>query len=161
MTARALRWLRHRARLTQGEVRDAVIAGGGAISVIYIQQLEAGRKQPSPAMLDALLAALGSDRGELAEVCELDRAHDAPSGGWQPGRHDPVRATVAQAMAERATWSDEVVADAMPSPAADAPPPLAGGLAELTDHYLSLGPAQRLVVLEAARLARYGARRPG
>lgn len=46
-------------------------------------------------------------------------------------------------MGPRATWNDEV----------------ADGPAELTDHYLSVGPAQRLVILEAARLARYGARR--
>lgn len=142
-----------------------MIAGGGTISVIYIQQLEAGRKHPSPAMLDALLAALGSDRGELAEVCELCPWDEAPAGGWRPGRSDPVRATVVEAMAGQATWSDEVVADAVPSRSAPSPaaeaPPLAGGLAELTDHYLSLGPAQRLVILETARLARYGARRPG
>ncbi|HWH13449.1 MAG TPA: helix-turn-helix transcriptional regulator [Miltoncostaeaceae bacterium] len=99
--ARALRWLRHRRRMTQGRLREAVEAAGGRISVIHIQQLEAGRRRPSPEMLDRLLAALASDRDELGAVLAETAAAPAPerSSGWRPRRRDSDGG---------ATWSDAV-----------------------------------------------------
>jgi transcriptional regulator with XRE-family HTH domain len=66
--APALRYLRLRAQLTQQAVCDAVRASGGEISVIYLSMLERGQRNPSPQMLDRLLAALDSDRDELTQL---------------------------------------------------------------------------------------------
>lgn len=159
---RALRWLRHRRRLTQAELREAVVAGGQGLSVIYIQQLEAGRKRPSPAMLDALLVALSSTREELTRLCDTEPWQVTPPGGWRPSRHDPVRAADPASRTE-GTWSDAVaLAGAPPDGAAaggahrgdaSAAEGLEAELAELAGIYRSLTPAERHELLEAARHA--------
>ncbi len=151
--ARALRWLRHRARLTQGELRDTVIAGGGTVSVIYVQQLEAGAKRPSPAMLATLLAALGSSRDELAGLLAHEPWDAAPPSAYRPRRDAPKPAVPSAIRA--AGWSDPVLGDApSPSvrPAAD--DALSGQLAELEDHFVNLSPAARESLLAEARAAR-------
>lgn len=160
--ARALRWLRHRRRLTQGELRDAVIAGGGTVSVIYIQQLEAGAKRPSPAMLDALLAALGSGRDELAGLLAHEPWDAAPPSAYRP-RRDAPKPAIPSAIRGTA-WSDPVArGEAFAGPpaparraAADA---LAGQLAELEDHFANLSPEARETLLGQARRARFGSGR--
>src|SRR5918911_3113472 len=69
----ALAWLRDRARLTQ---RAAAEAAG--VSRIYLQKLEAGERSPSLDKLDPLLAALGSDRGELEALLASRPWRNAP-----------------------------------------------------------------------------------
>ncbi len=137
----ALRWLRHRRRLTQPALREAVTAAGGSISLIYIQQLEAGRKRPSPRMLDLLLAALGSDRDELRTV--LADTTDAPTPardrGWRPSRRDPLASPAG------AAWSDEVLVTHAMAPAPEPP------LAELARLAEDLDPESLDDLLRTAR----------
>lgn len=66
--AHALRHLRERAGLTQREVAERVTASGGRLSAVYYQQLESGRRFPSPRMRARLLAALGADETTLSRL---------------------------------------------------------------------------------------------
>jgi transcriptional regulator with XRE-family HTH domain len=149
----ALRWLRHRRRMTQGGLREAVAAAGGRISLIYIQQLEAGRRRPSPAMLERLLGALASDREELARLLEEAAGVAAPARthGWRPSRRDPVDPSAAGGI-----WSDEVRAASADGPSAsnaveDRTLPGDQVLVELTELAAGLDASGRRELLRAAR----------
>ena len=80
--ALALRYLRLRAQLTQEAVCEKVRASGGEISAIYLSMLERGQRNPSPPMLDPLLAVLDSNRTELAQLYQdepwSDTCHPRP-----------------------------------------------------------------------------------
>lgn len=152
----ALRWLRHRRRLTQAELRARVQEAGGEISVIYIQQLEAGRKRPSPQMLDRILRALEADRDQLREVLAGEAAEAAAppvrGEGWRPSARDPLADS---------SWSGEVLlASAAPGAApaaAPADPALEALTNELRDLAAGMSPTTRHELLLAAR--RLAARR--
>jgi transcriptional regulator with XRE-family HTH domain len=145
----ALAWLRDRARLTQ---RAAATAAG--VSRIYLQKLEAGERAPSLDTLDALLGALGSDRGELEGLLAARPWTAAP-------RLPPVRSRaparpeeyvrVAEAALASGAWSSPIAVEAAPPDY----PSVAGELAELRDHYLNLPPDGRRALLDEARRRRY------
>lgn len=104
--AHALRLLRRRSGLTQAGLAAAVRAGGGSLSTVYYQQIEAGSRFPSPPMRARILEALGAGDGELAQL--LDRRP------WESGAGAP---------APRERWSSEVVpapGRRRPAPAGDA-----------------------------------------
>ena len=145
----ALAWLRDRARLTQ---REAAAAAG--LSRIYLQKLEAGERAPSPARLDDLLGALGSDREELEGLLSARpwAAAPPPRSIRSRARARPeeyVRA--AEGALAGGPWSSPVAVAAAPS----GEPLVAGELAELRDHYLNLSPESRRELLEEARRRRY------
>lgn len=64
--ARALRALRLRAGLSQEQVSERVRAAGEGLSRTYYQQIESGRRHPSPAVRAAILAVLGATDADLA-----------------------------------------------------------------------------------------------
>jgi transcriptional regulator with XRE-family HTH domain len=142
----ALAWLRDRARLTQ---RAAAQAAG--LSRIYLQKLEGGERSPSSARLDALLAALGSNRDELEGLLAARPWAAAPTRAAVRSRaparpQEYVRA--AEAALASAPWSSPVQLE----PAA---PAIAGELAELRDHYLNLPRDEQQALLEEARRRRH------
>jgi transcriptional regulator with XRE-family HTH domain len=102
----ALRYLRLRAQLTQQAVCDVVRTSGGEISVIYLSMLERGQRNPSPVMLDRLLAALQSDRDELTRLCEQQPWATVPAARIS----STPRMRPQAAPSSAATWSDSVVA---------------------------------------------------
>ena len=104
--ALALRYLRLRAQLTQQAVCEQVRASGGEISTIYLSMLERGQRNPSPQMLDALLAVLDSDRAELAQLYQDEPWSDTWSSSAPRMRREPPQPTAASAR----TWSSGVVA---------------------------------------------------
>ncbi|MEQ9114056.1 MAG: helix-turn-helix transcriptional regulator, partial [Miltoncostaeaceae bacterium] len=63
--ARALRALRLRAGLSQEQVAEGVRAGGEGLSRTYYQQIESGRRYPSPDLRAAILAVLGASDADL------------------------------------------------------------------------------------------------
>ena len=145
----ALAWLRDRARLTQREA-----AAGAGLSRIYLQKLEAGERAPSPAKLDDLLGALGSNREELEGLLSARPWTAAPQPkavrSRAPARPEEyVRA--AEAAFAGGPWSSPVAVAAAPP----GEPSVAGELAELRDHYLNLSPENRRELLEEARRRRY------
>jgi hypothetical protein len=64
----ALRYLRHRAHLTQGELTEQVAAYGHSLSAVYLSECERGTKQMSSELRAAVLAALGSNEVEYRAV---------------------------------------------------------------------------------------------
>lgn len=145
----ALAWLRDRARLTQ---RAAAAAGG--VSRIYLQKLEAGERAPSLDTLDALLAALGSNRDELEGLLAARpwaaRPPRPPVRSRAPARPEEYVRAAEQALAAGA-WSTPIAVDAAPPDYSS----VAGELAELRDHYVNLPPESRRALLEEARRLRY------
>jgi len=143
----ALAWLRDRARLTQ---RRAAEAAG--LSRIYLQKLEAGERWPSLGRLDSLLAALGSDRGELEALLAARPWATAPPRQAVRSR---VRARpeeylrAAETALAPAPWSSPVAVEAIPAPFT------VGELAELRDHFLNLPRADQEALLDEARRRRY------
>lgn len=105
--AQALRYLRLRAQLTQQAVCELVRASGGELSAIYLSMLERGRRNPSPEMLDRLLAALHSDRAELTELYReqpwMSVRSMAASSAPRMRPHPPTPSASAHAQ-----WSDNV-----------------------------------------------------
>jgi transcriptional regulator with XRE-family HTH domain len=140
----ALAWLRDRARLTQ---RAAAEAAG--LSRIYLQKLEAGERSPSLAKLEALLAALGSDRDELAGLLEARPWSAAPP-------RSPVRSRAPAAPAAYVAAAQAALSDASwSSPIEPVEGRLTGELTELRDLYVNLSPARRRELLEHARRLRW------
>src|SRR5262245_29278178 len=82
----ALRWLRHRLRITQGEVAAAVRRQGGTLSLRHYQELEGGQKFPSPELRLQVLRALGSDDDELRGLLETQPWVERPAGRYHPSR---------------------------------------------------------------------------
>jgi transcriptional regulator with XRE-family HTH domain len=82
----ALRWLRHRLRLTQSEVAEGVRNQGGAVSLRHYQELEAGKKYPSPELRTQILRALGSDDDELHGLLHTRPWAERPLGRYYPSR---------------------------------------------------------------------------
>jgi hypothetical protein len=163
----ALRWLRHRLRLSQGEVAEAVRRQGGALSLRHYQDLEGGQKHPSPILREQILRALGSDEDELRGLLEARPWAEQPRGHYHPSRVLPrPDAYVAagrralEALPEGETWSSPVVALAEPPPAfvdmSDQDPLLA----ELAHLLPRLDPAARQQVLALARRLAEDARAP-
>ena len=145
----ALAWLRDRARLTQ---RAAAAEAG--LSRIYLQKLEAGERAPSPARLDDLLGALGSNREELEGLLSARPWAAAPPRravrSRAPARPEEYARAAEGALAD-GPWSSAVALAVAPSDG----PSVAGELAELRDHYLNLPPESRRELLEEARRRRY------
>ena len=146
----ALAWLCDRARLTQ---RAAAAEAG--LSRIYLQKLEAGERAPSPAKLDDVLLALGSNREELEGLLSARPWATAPPRrpirSRAPARPEEyLRA--AEASFAAGPWSSPVAVEREAPPEG---PSVAGELAELRDHYLNLSPEQRRELLEEARRRRY------
>jgi transcriptional regulator with XRE-family HTH domain len=143
----ALAWLRDRARLTQ---RAAAESAG--VSRIYLQKLEAGERSPSLDRLEALLAAVGSDREELEGLLAARPWANAPSRRVVRSRararpEEYVKA--AEAALAPAQWSSPLAAEPPPTPV------ILGELAELRDHFLNLSRADRHALLDEARRRRY------
>lgn len=67
----ALAHLRRQASITQAGVVERVRANGGKLSVVYYQQIEAGKRFPSPPLRERILAALGADDTQLEHLLEL------------------------------------------------------------------------------------------
>jgi transcriptional regulator with XRE-family HTH domain len=111
----ALRWLRHRLRLTQGEVAEGVRAQGGTLSLRHYQEVEGGQKHPSPDLRTQILRTLGSDEVELRGLLETRPWAERPLGRYYPSRILP-RADAYMAAGRRAlesiapdaTWSSSV-----------------------------------------------------
>ena len=145
----ALAWLRDRGRLTQ---RAAAAEAG--LSRIYLQKLEAGERAPSPAKLDDLLSALGSNRDEL-EGLLIARPWAAAPPRRAVRSRAPARpeeyARAAESALTDGPWSSPVAVAAAPTDGLS----VAGELAELRDHYLNLPPESRRELLEEARRRRY------
>ena len=100
--ARGLRALRLRAGLSQDELAARVRAAGGGLSRAYYQQIESGRRHPSPDMRRAILATLGADDGALrAAIADAPPtlrapgplARAAPAAGAPPPGADRRAAT--------------------------------------------------------------------
>jgi transcriptional regulator with XRE-family HTH domain len=143
----ALAWLRDRARLTQ---RGAAEAAG--VSRIYLQKLEGGERSPSLDRLDALLAALGSDREELEALLASRPWSKAPPRQAVRSRvrarpEEYVRA--AEAALAAAVWSSPIATELAPASVT------VGELAELRDHFLNLPRPDQEALLEEARRRRY------
>jgi transcriptional regulator with XRE-family HTH domain len=141
----ALAWLRDRARLTQ---RAAAESAG--VSRIYLQKLEGGERSPSPDTLDALLAALGSDRHELEGLLA--------ARPWASAPRRPAVRSRARARPEEYVRAAEAALGApqWSSPIAVAPTSVAAGeLAELRDHFLNLPRRDQEALLEEARRRRF------
>lgn len=136
----ALRWLRLRSQLTQHQVCERVRQSGGEISGIYLSMLERGQRNPSPAKLDLLLAALGSDRAELRRLYEAEpwAASPPPRGPSAPR----IRRRQPHAAAQRETWS---------SPVSAPPTPADEQLADLVSIWPRLSPGEREELLRRAR----------
>lgn len=120
----ALRWLRHRLRLTQGEVAEAVRNQGGAVSLRHYQEVEAGKKHPSPELRTQILRALGSDDDELHGLLQTRPWAARPLGRYYPSRVLPrPDAYVAagrralEALPGDATWSSPVASTWLPEEA--------------------------------------------
>jgi transcriptional regulator with XRE-family HTH domain len=111
----ALRWLRHRLRLTQSEVADAVKNLGGTLSLRHYQELEGGQKHPSPDLRLQLLRALGSDEDEMHGLLETRPWAERPLGRYHPSRVLPrpdeyvaAGRRALEALPDGATWSSSV-----------------------------------------------------
>lgn len=126
--ARALRALRLRAGLSQEQVSERVRAGGEGLSRTYYQQIESGRRHPSPDVRAAILAVLGATDEDL------------------PGA---ARAPVPARGAPRVRTSGPVVhAAAAPAGPRQGPP---GDLAELRDIARGLHPDDLGLLVDIAR----------
>lgn len=131
----ALRYLR--GALRQADVVERMREAGEGISVVWLSQLETGKGHPTHATLDALLRALGSDRGQLERLLE-----ERP---WK--------------VAEGDEWAAAAATPPPPSERRVAPPPpphdtfaiIAAEAAELGALYVRLRPDQRRALLERAR----------
>jgi transcriptional regulator with XRE-family HTH domain len=148
----ALRWLRHRLRLTQSEVADAVKDQGGTLSLRHYQEVEGGQKHPSPDLRLQLLRALGSDEDEMRGLLETRPWAERPLGRYYPSRVLPrpdeyiaAGRRALEALREGATWSSAV--ERQP----DAEAPTAAILAELGVLVPQLPAAAQRRVLELAR----------
>jgi transcriptional regulator with XRE-family HTH domain len=152
----ALRWLRHRLRLTQSEVAAAVKNQGGTLSLRHYQEVEGGQKHPSPDLLVQLLRALGSDEGELRGLLDTRPWAARPLGRYYPSRVLPrpeqyvaAGRRALEALPEGATWSSTVAHQQ------NAEAPTAAILAELGVLMPQLpADAQRRVLELARELAR-------
>jgi transcriptional regulator with XRE-family HTH domain len=149
---RALAWLRARMRLTQREVVERVQRRGETLSEVYYQALETGKRRPRLPKLDAILAALGSDRAELEGLlASAPWRHTPPTRARI--RADTPKPAVYLAAAEDAlaggVWSSEVELGTLSDVRGR------GELAELVDHYVNLPPADRELLLEQARRRRW------
>jgi transcriptional regulator with XRE-family HTH domain len=133
--AHGLRALRLRAGLSQEELAARVRAGGAGLSRTYYQQIESGRRFPSPRLRAAILAAMGAD----------DAALCAASG---PAPAPPTRFSAP-------------VGRAAPAPPVDrVPPPRSTGERDLDDLLAAaraLGPQDRRLLRDLARRLRAGA----
>ena len=154
----ALRWLRHRLRLSQGEVAEAVRRQGGALSLRHYQDVEGGQKHPSPVLRTQILRALGSDEDELRGLLEARPWAEQPLGRYHPSRVLPrPDAYVAagrralEALPQGETWSSPVTALSEPPAAYAAPPAPDPVLTELTRLLPRLGADARQQVLDLAR----------
>jgi transcriptional regulator with XRE-family HTH domain len=155
----ALRWLRHRLRLTQGEVAEAVSAQGGALSLRHYQDLENGRKFPSPVLQAQILRALGSDQLELKELLAARPWTAEPLGSYhasrvlpRPGPEVYIAAArrALESLPSGATWSNQVQAPAA-APAAGVDENEASALLEVAATVARLAPAAQQQVLDLAR----------
>jgi hypothetical protein len=113
-----LRWLRHRLRLTQGEVAQTVRDQGGALSLRHYQDVESGQKHPSPELRTQILRALGSDEGELSGLLTSQPWAASSTGRYHASRVLPrPDAYVAagrralEALPTGATWSSPIAAE--------------------------------------------------
>lgn len=98
--SQALRHLRTRAGLTQAGVAEQVRAGGGRLSAVYYQQLETGKRFPSPPLRATILAALSSDGAELTALL-AQRPWEAQAPGAGPSSaSDPVSADLVALIAQ-------------------------------------------------------------
>jgi transcriptional regulator with XRE-family HTH domain len=114
----ALRWLRHRLRLTQTEVAEGVRHQGGAVSVRHYQELEAGTKHPSPDLRTLILRVLGSDDDELHGLLQTRPWAERPLGRYYPSRVLPrpdvyvaAGRRALEALPADAPWSSPVLRD--------------------------------------------------
>jgi hypothetical protein len=114
----ALRWLRHRLRLTQGEVAEGVRGQGGAVSLRHYQEVEAGTKHPSPDLRTQILRVLGSDDDELHGLLQTRPWAERPLGRYYPSRVLPrpdvyvaAGRRALEALPADAIWSTPVAAD--------------------------------------------------
>ena len=155
----ALRWLRHRLRLTQGEVAEAVHNQGGAVSLRHYQEVEAGKKHPSPDLRTQILRALGSDDDELHRLLQTRPWAERPLGRYYPSRVLPrPDAYVAagrralEALPDDATWSNPVITTLVPADhAVKSPSSVNAILAELEALLPLLSPDARREVLDLTR----------
>jgi hypothetical protein len=156
--ARALAWLRARVRLTQRQVDERVREQQGArppaeretLSEVFYQALETGKRKPRLAKLEAILAALGSDRAELEGLVAS-----------RPWEHEPptrarIRAHTPKPAAYLAAAGDALAGGVWSSPVAlAAEPEERGQLAELVEHFHNLRPSDRAALLAEARWRRW------
>jgi transcriptional regulator with XRE-family HTH domain len=139
--ARALRHMRFRAQLTQEALCDVVRSSGGEISTIYLSMLERGERNPSPEMLDRLLAALGSDRDELARLY-LQQPWER-RGSMAPSSTPRIRPrSPAPSSTTTAAWSDKVAVAATDKD---------GSFSELADLWPAIPPSRQSQLMRLAR----------
>ena len=170
----ALRWLRHRSKLTQGEVTERVRARGASLSNIYYSQCERGadNKYPSPELLDHLLEVLGCDREMLAGLLKTLPWRQTPTSsnyrssslGAKPKAlfAGPTRGYIDVNSTQCALSPEQFAAASVgpdqsgqlfTSPQLDleASDPLAAEAAELLENYQAVPRAEQLQLLGLAR----------
>lgn len=86
----ALAHLRRQAGITQAGVVERVRDNGGKLSVVYYQQIEAGKRFPSSPLRERILAALGADDTQLEHLLEL-RPWDIRGPATSGSGRGPVR----------------------------------------------------------------------
>ena len=158
----ALRFLRARSGLSQARVAEAVSARGGRMTPVWLSRIESaadrgGGPYPSVALLDRILAVLGSSRAELerllrerpwarvGEGAEWDEAAPRVAAG---GRAPPPRRRRAAGRRRAARRRGPSRAS---SPAPAAPPDIAAEAAELGARYARLSRADQLALLARVR----------
>jgi transcriptional regulator with XRE-family HTH domain len=108
----ALRWLRHRAKLTQSETVERVRDAGGQMSDIYYSQCERGVKAPSEHLLDKILAALQSDTKELAQLTQSPPwQQKSPSRSYRMQRLTPKPMTTTSFLASSSSANLDPASD--------------------------------------------------
>jgi transcriptional regulator with XRE-family HTH domain len=161
----ALRWLRHRLRLTQTEVAEGVRQQGGAVSLRHYQELEAGAKHPSPDLRTLILRVLGSDDDELHGLLQTRPWAERPLGRYYPSRVLPrpdvyvaAGRRALEALPGDAIWSSPIAAtplrnviDATEDDAAPRINATRAILAELDVLLPLLSPDAQSAVLDLAR----------
>lgn len=113
----ALRWLRLRAGLQQGQLAARMHERGPGISTTWLSQVENGHRRPSWSLVSRVLAELGADFVVVDEL--LARRPWAAAAGVQEGSEwaDPVSAAPTAASAFMATGPPAPAGVAVEAPA--------------------------------------------
>lgn len=106
MFGKAIRHLRKQRGMTLTELGAKV--GDGGVSHVTVGRYERGERQPSPAMLQDIAEALGTNIGELRE---LNRALRGPESEAELEADSEAMSDYVTSKTDVTTWRDRVIRD--------------------------------------------------